>query len=89
MTNLTDDQLIQLKKMFCQTITDDMDIDTLCEIVFDQLMNGYDDYDQEEMKEEIVTYFCDDPTEYNTWVNEINPYNDTNPEAVTDYGVGK
>ena len=87
--NLTDDQLIQLKKKFCQTVTNDMDIDTLYEIVFDQLMNGYDDFDQEEMKEEVISYYCNDQEEYNTMINQINPYNDTNPEAVTDYGVGK
>jgi len=69
--NLTDDQLIQLKKKFCQTVTNDMDIDTLYEIVFDQLMNGYDDFDQEEMKEEVISYYCNDPTEYNTMVNQI------------------
>ena len=87
--NLTDDQLIQLKKKFCQTVTNDMDIDTLYEIVFDQLMNSYDDFDQEEMKEEVISYYCNDQEEYNTMINQINPYNDTNPEAVTDYGVGK
>jgi len=87
--NLTDDQLIQLKKKFCQTVTNDMDIDTLYEIVFEQLMNGYDDFDQEEMKEEVISYYCNDQEEYNTMINQINPYNDTNPETVTDYGVGK
>jgi len=48
-----------------------MDIDTLYEIVFEQLMNGYDDFDQEEMKEEVISYYCNDPTEYNTMVNQI------------------
>ena len=69
--NLTDDQLIQLKKKFCQTVTNDMDIDTLYEIVFEQLMNGYDDFDQEEMKEEVISYYCNDQEEYNTMVNQI------------------
>jgi hypothetical protein len=87
--NLTDDQLIQLKKKFCQTVTEDMDIDTLKDIVSEQLMQGYDDFDQEEMKEEVISYYCNDQEEYNTMINQINPYNDTNPEAVTDYGVGK
>jgi len=69
--NLTDDQLIQLKKKFCQTVTNDMDIDTLYEIVFEQLMNGYDDFDQEEMKEEVISYYCNDLTQYNTMVDQI------------------
>jgi hypothetical protein len=89
MTNLNDDQLIQLKKKFCLELTENMDIDTLCEIVFDQLMQSYDDYDQEEMKEEVISYYCGAEEDYQQWVNEINPYTTANPEAVTDYGVGK
>ena len=72
MTNLNEDQLKQLKKKFCIDVTDNMDMDTLLEIVYDQLMESYDDYDQEEMKEEIVSYYCDDPTEYNTMVKSIS-----------------
>ena len=89
MTNLTPNQLIELKKNFCLEVVDNMDMDTLLEIVFDQLFDSYDDFDQEEMKEEIVTYYCDDEQEYDKLVNQINPYTDSNPEAVTDYGVGK
>ena len=72
MTNLNEDQLKQLKKKFCIDVTDNMDMDTLLEIVCDQLMESYDDFDQEEMKEEIVSYYCDDPTEYNTMVESIS-----------------
>ena len=72
MTNLNEDQLKQLKRNFCIDVTDNMDMDTLLEIVFDQLMESYDDFDQEEMKEEIVSYYCDDPTEYNTMVESIS-----------------
>lgn len=72
MTNLNEDQLKQLKKKFCIDVTDNMDMDTLLEIVYDQLMESYDDFDQEEMKEEIVSYYCDDPTEYNTMVESIS-----------------
>ena len=72
MTNLNEDQLKQLKRNFCIDVTDNMDMDTLLEIVFGQLMESYDDFDQEEMKEEIVSYYCDDPTEYNTMVQSIS-----------------
>lgn len=72
MTNLNEDQLKQLKRNFCIDVTDNMDMNTLLEIVFDQLMESYDDFDQEEMKEEIVSYYCDDPTEYNTMVESIS-----------------
>lgn len=72
MTNLNEDQLKQLKRNFCIDVTDNMDMDTLLEIVFNQLMESYDDFDQVEMKEEIVSYYCDDPTEYNTMVESIS-----------------
>ena len=89
MTNLTPNQLLELKKNFCLEVVDNMDMNTLLEIVFDQLFDSYDNFDQEEMKEEIVTYYCNDEQHYNNMVNEINPYTDSNPEALTDYGVGK
>ena len=89
MTQLTSDQLNQLKKEFCIRVTDNMDLETLLEIAFDQLMNSFDNLDQEDMKDEVVSYYNEDTTEYNNIVNEINPYTTTNPEALTDYGVGK
>jgi len=86
---LTPNQLQQLKEKFCSNVVDNMELDTLIEIVYDQLLESYDRYDQQDMKEEIVSYFCDDDQEYNTLINEVNPYTNTNPEAVSDYGVGK
>lgn len=86
---LTSNQLQQLKEKFCSNVVDNMELDTLIEIVYDQLLESYDRYDQQDMKEEIVSYFCDDDQEYNTLINEVNPYTNTNPEAVSDYGVGK
>jgi hypothetical protein len=89
MTQLTSDQLVKVKEQFCLNIVDNMDLDTLIEIVHEQLMQSYDDFDQEEMKDEVVSYYNDDPTQYNNIVNEINPYTTSNPEVLTDYGVGK
>ena len=88
-SKLTPNQLQQLKEKFCASVVDNMELDTLIEIVYDQLLGSYHHYDQQDMKEEIVSYFCDDDQEYNTLINEVNPYSVTNPEAVTDYGVGK
>lgn len=89
MSNLSPEQLIQLKKQFCTQVTDNMDLDTLLEIVTDNLIDAYHTFSEEEMKEEIVNYYCDDEQPYNDLVNTINPYTASNPEAVTDYGVGK
>ena len=88
-SKLTPNQLQQLKEKQRASVVDNMELDTLIEIVYDQLLGSYHHYDQQDMKEEIVSYFCDDDQEYNTLINEVNPYSDTNPEAVTDYGVGK
>ena len=89
MNNLTDNQLNQLKKEFCYRVTDNMDMDTLIDIVQDSLMDAYGDFDQEEMKEEIVNYYCDDSEPYNSMVKDINPYTTANPEATADGFVGK
>lgn len=97
MTQLTSDQLTKVKEKFCLNLVDNMDLDTLIEIVHEQLMQGYDDFDQEEMKEEVVSYYGEDTTEYDKIVNTVTniPYSSygdyvtTNPETLTDYGVGK
>jgi hypothetical protein len=89
MTQLTSDQLVKVKEKFCLNIVDNMDLDTLIEIVHEQLMQSYDDWDEVEFKDEVVSYYGEDPTEYDKIVNEINPYTTSNPETNTDYGVGK
>ena len=74
-----------------------MDLDTLKDIVSEQLMQGYDDFDQEEMKDEVVSYYNEDNTQYDIIVNTVTnipylsygDYVTTNPEVNTDYGVGK
>ena len=73
MTNLTPDQFNQLKRNFCIEVADNMDMETLLEIAFNQLMQSYDDLNQEDMKEEIVNYYGDSQEEYNTMINQIKP----------------
>ncbi len=75
MTNLTKEELNQLKKEYCFRVTDNMDLDTLIDIVQDALMDTYSDFDQEEMKEEIVSYYCEDEQEYNNMMNDISKKN--------------
>ena len=97
MTSLTSDQLVKVKEKFCLNIVDNMDLDTLMEIVHEQLMQSYDDWNEVEFKEEVVSYYGEDPTEYNNIVNTVTntaypsygDYVTTNPETNTDYGVGK
>ncbi len=75
MTNLTKEELNQLKKEYCFRVTDNMDLDTLIDIVQDALMDLYSDFDQEEMKEEIINYYCEDEQEYNNMMNDISKKN--------------
>ena len=97
MTQLTSDQLTKVKEQFCLNIVDSMDIDTLKDIVSEQLIQSYDDWDEVEFKDEVVSYYGEDTTEYNKIVNTVtnSPYSSygdyvtTNPETNTDYGVGK
>ena len=97
MTQLTSEQLLKVKEQFCDSIVQDMDLNTLKDIVSDQLIQSYDDWDEVEFKEEVINHYYEDPTEYNNIVNAVtnSPYTSygdyvtTNPEVVTDYGVGK
>ena len=97
MTQLTSDQLTKVKEQFCLNIVDNMDLNTLKDIVSDQLIQSYDDWDEVEFKEEVINYYNEDTTEYDKIVNTVtnSPYSSygdyvtTNPETNTDYGVGK
>ena len=68
---MTSDQLTKLKSVFCASVTDSMDIETLIEIVYEQLLKSYDSYDETDMQEEILSYFNDDGEEYNNLLREV------------------
>jgi len=68
---MTSEQLTKLKSVFCASVTDSMDIETLIEIVYEQLLKSYDSYDERDMQEEILSYFNDDGEEYNNLLREV------------------
>jgi len=70
---MTSEQLTKLKSIFCTSVTDSMDIETLIEIVYEQLLKSYDSYDERDMQEEITSYFNDDGEEYNNLLREVTP----------------
>jgi|TARA_Y100000015_G_scaffold42132_1_gene49174 hypothetical protein len=70
---MTPEQLNKVKAKFCLSVTDNMDIDTLIEIVYDQLIQSYEQYDERDMQEEITSYFNDDGEEYNNLLREVTP----------------
>ena len=59
-SNLVDmdsSQLHQLKENYINMIIDGMDMDSLCQMAFDLLMDAYDDADETAMKEEILDLY--------------------------------
>jgi len=54
---LTAQQLDDLKCNYAQMIVDDMDIKTLMIMAYDVIVENLKDYDEEDMKEEIVELY--------------------------------
>ena len=73
--NLNQDKLIQIKEIFCEKVVDSMDIDTLMEIVYDQLYGSYEQYDEKDMMFEISDYYNDKGEEYNNILKEVSAKN--------------
>ena len=72
---MNQEKLIQIKKRFCIDVVDSMDLDTLLEIVYDQLIGSYDNYDEKDMMFEISDYYNDEGQEYNKLLEEVNQLN--------------
>lgn len=69
------EKLIQIKKRFCLDVVDSMDIDTLIEIVYDQLIESYANYDEQDMMFEISDFYNDNGEEYNNLLREVSAKN--------------
>ena len=53
-------QLQQFKSDYCEVIIDGMDMDTLCQMCHDLLMDAYKDCTEEELKAEILDIYDED-----------------------------
>jgi tetrahydromethanopterin S-methyltransferase subunit A len=73
--NFSKEKLIQIKKRFCLDVVDSMDIDTLIEIVYDQLYSSYEQYDEKDMMFEISDYYNDNGEEYDNLLREVSAKN--------------
>ena len=73
--NHNQDKLIQIKKRFCLDVVDSMDIDTLMEIVYDQLYSSYEQYDEKDMMFEVTDFYNDNGEEYNNLLKEVSAKN--------------
>ena len=69
------EKLIQIKKRFCLDVVDSMDIDTLIEIVYDQLYSSYEQYDEKDMRLEVTDFYNDNGEEYNNLLREVSAKN--------------
>ena len=72
---MNQEKLIQIKKRFCLDVVDSMDIDTLIEIVYDQLIESYANYDEQDMMFEVTDFYNDNGEEYNNLLREVSAKN--------------
>ena len=70
---MTPQQLNKIKEKFCIDVVDAMDLDTLCEIVYDQLIQSYEQYDDKDMMFEVSDYHNDNGEVYNNLLREVTP----------------
>ena len=54
---MTNDQLARLKSNYVETIIDGMDMKTMEALVYDMLIESYELYTEDEMKEEILSQY--------------------------------
>jgi hypothetical protein len=54
---LTTEQLDELKCNYAEMVVDDMDLKTLMIMAYDVIVENLKDYDEEDMKEEIVELY--------------------------------
>ena len=54
---LTDQQLEELKCNYAEMIVDDMDLKTLMIMAYDVIVENLKDYDEQDMKDEIVELY--------------------------------
>ena len=57
------DQLFALKENYANMIIDGMDMDSLCQMAFDLLLDAYKDCSEDDMKEEIVDLYDEEMLE--------------------------
>ena len=60
---MNDSELHQLKENYANMIIDGMDMDSLCQMAFDLLLDAYKDCTEDDMKEEIVDLYDEEMLE--------------------------
>ena len=57
---MNDAELFQLKENYINMIIDGMDVDSLCQMAYDLLLDSYKDCSEDEMIEEIKDLYDED-----------------------------
>ena len=57
--NLTNEQLYDIKEAYCELICDSMDWKSMEQFVFQTLMSDFEDYNQDDIFDEIELTMCD------------------------------
>ncbi len=69
---MNNEQLNQLKENYANMIIDGMDMDDLCQMAFDMLMDTYQDFSEDDIKEEIVDLYDEEVLEGLMPVEEVS-----------------
>lgn len=70
---LSKDQIETIADKFANEVVDAMDMDTLIQIAYDQLFEYYSVCNADELKSEIVNHFCGDESEWDAYVEAVQP----------------
>ena len=60
---MNNEQLNQLKENYANMIIDGMDIDSLCQMAFDLLLDAYKDCTEDDIKEEVIDLYDEEVLE--------------------------
>jgi len=60
---MNNEQLNQLKENYANMIVDGMDMDDLCQMCFDMLMDAYKDCTEEDIKGEVIELYDEEVLE--------------------------
>ena len=69
---MNESDLQQLKENYANMIIDGMDVDSLCQMAFDLLMDAYKDCSEDDMKEEIIDLYDEEMLEDLMPVEEVS-----------------
>ena len=69
---MNDSELLQLKENYANMIIDGMDMDSLCQMAFDLLLDAYKDCTEDDIKEEVLDLYDEEVLEGLMPVEEVS-----------------